>query len=263
MGRPKSIAIDSETLRKLYVDENLSLAEIAAQVGGSAETIRHRLVENGIPAHPAQRRFAVAIPEEELRQLYTVEKLGLKELAKRFGATYNGVRNAILRAGVAPNKRGQQIQGPYQSRKTYPRFTTNHGYLTEYAPGHPRQKKRGNYVATHVLVAEKAIGRYLNDGEVVHHINLQKADNRIENLAILNGSQHGLAHRYMEHIAAYLCGLSDICPEALDFGGPVFWGGKYVDRIDLIKQSGARPLAEPAAITTAGIESLRRLYEIQ
>lgn len=56
-------------------------------------------------------------------------------------------------------------------------------YLCEYAPNHPRATKEG-YVYVHILVAEKKLGRYLKDGECVHHIDKNKLNNSIDNLMV-------------------------------------------------------------------------------
>ncbi len=41
---------------------------------------------------------------------------------------------------------------------------------------------------------EKIIGRYLQRKEVVHHINENKLDNRVENLKLFSLSEHGRFH---------------------------------------------------------------------
>lgn len=51
--------------------------------------------------------------------------------------------------------------------------------------GHPRATK-DNQVYTHILEAEKKLGRFLKDGETVHHINEDKLNNNIENLLVFH-----------------------------------------------------------------------------
>ena len=73
-------------------------------------------------------------------------------------------------------------------------ITIRHGYRYISTPGHPKAEKKGNYVAEHVLVMEAFIGRYLTDDEIVHHINEDKLDNRIENLQLMTNAAHVSFH---------------------------------------------------------------------
>ena len=69
-------------------------------------------------------------------------------------------------------------------------YTTNgHGYRLLYRPGHPMATKNG-YIMEHRLVMAEHLGRNLLETEVVHHINGEKADNRVENLLVMQASEH-------------------------------------------------------------------------
>lgn len=67
------------------------------------------------------------------------------------------------------------------------------GYICSYAPDHPN-KNANNQVRRARLVMEKHIGRYLEKHEHVHHINKITTDDRIENLMLLNASEHMSIH---------------------------------------------------------------------
>lgn len=42
---------------------------------------------------------------------------------------------------------------------------------------------------------EQHLGRFLKKGEVMHHINGDKQDDRLENLQVLSVSEHAVVHR--------------------------------------------------------------------
>lgn len=68
------------------------------------------------------------------------------------------------------------------------RLVNTRGYVKIWNPNHPRVghiiKSGHKYVYEHILVMEEHLGRYLTNGENVHHINGIKDDNRIENLEL-------------------------------------------------------------------------------
>lgn len=68
------------------------------------------------------------------------------------------------------------------------------GYVYIHAPHHPNRTKAG-YVCEHRLVVEDKLGRYLTKGEVVHHLNGIKNDNRSENLMVVTKAEHTHIHK--------------------------------------------------------------------
>ena len=55
---------------------------------------------------------------------------------------------------------------------------------------------KGNWKLEHVMVIERVIGRPLRRGEIVHHINGDRQDNRAENLYLCRDhSHHNEVHR--------------------------------------------------------------------
>lgn len=68
------------------------------------------------------------------------------------------------------------------------------GYLYTYHPMHPNRTQSG-YVASHRLVAEHKIGRYLTADEVAHHENEIKTDNSPENIMVMTKSEHSKHHQ--------------------------------------------------------------------
>ena len=73
-------------------------------------------------------------------------------------------------------------------------------YLCEFVPNHPRATKEG-YVRTHILVAEKKIGRYLKSEECVHHIDENKYNNCADNLMVFKTiADHSAFHKGVEAV---------------------------------------------------------------
>jgi uncharacterized protein (DUF1330 family) len=73
------------------------------------------------------------------------------------------------------------------------------GYVFVKKEDHPHKNKDG-YVNESHIVAERTIGRYLREGEIVHHINGLKGDNRPENLVVMTNSDHVKQHGIIAEI---------------------------------------------------------------
>lgn len=67
-----------------------------------------------------------------------------------------------------------------------------------------QRKVAGRKKLAHRLVMEAHIGRPLLSTEIVHHINHDKRDNRIENLEIVTAKEHS-AHHLQKHPITKVC----------------------------------------------------------
>lgn len=75
------------------------------------------------------------------------------------------------------------------------RYVASNGYVLVRTTGRREDPYHG-YVYEHRLVAERMLGRTLLPGELVHHVNGDKTDNREENITVLPSIAHHLAaHR--------------------------------------------------------------------
>lgn len=92
----------------------------------------------------------------------------------------------VTRIGRGPNWRGGVV--------------LRGGYVWETVPIEERYGTnlwQGRYRPQHILVVERTLKRRLKKGEVVHHINGDKTDNRNCNLLVCSTQYHGYLHTEM------------------------------------------------------------------
>jgi len=66
--------------------------------------------------------------------------------------------------------------------------------------GYIRIRVGRTYVLEHRMVMEQHLNRKLTFNETIHHINGTKSDNRLENLEIINRSEHSCYHTTKRHL---------------------------------------------------------------
>lgn len=155
------------------------------------------------------------LTEENLRKAYCDDGLTIAQCMKVFGVG----ENTILRrmklwsiAGRRPGPMSGKKHPNWKGGKTHDKS----GYILVHCPDHPRANRCG-YVREHRLVAEQMIGRHLEKGEVVHHINEDRSDNRPENLQVFRTNA--------DHLAATLAGK---CPNWSEDGRARIVQGKKI-----------------------------------
>lgn len=157
-----------------------TMAKTAQYYGVSKKLILNYLKKFGIPSinHNPQVdiKLAIALLEKG-------ERIG--EIARRFGVTSNTLHKYLKPYGI---KTDNFHKGFVQKAS---------GYILIFQKDHPRANKKG-YVGEHILVMEQSLGRFLDDTEIVHHINKNKSDNRIENLKLMDIYRHKQMHSLEE-----------------------------------------------------------------
>lgn len=88
----------------------------------------------------------------------------------------------------------KECAAAYRSKNSEHKTYIENGYIVQYEKGY---NKKGN-VKQHRKVMEDYLGRKLTSEEVVHHINENKMDNRIENLEVMLRGKHSSYHRKKE-----------------------------------------------------------------
>ena len=157
----------------------------------------------------------------EIVDLYYNHKMSTSDVSRRLDIPPTRVRNLLITFGyklrtkvegidLAKDKLGSGMRGKKRN------FTEEHkrniaeskkineervrlkpsGYL-EVSSSHHAGK------SAHVRVMEEYLGRGMADNEIVHHIDHDKTNNSIDNLALMTKSAHARLHRFEE----YLCGF--------------------------------------------------------
>lgn len=152
--------------------------DIAKHLGRTIGAIRHRANKIEVRKHNI-RRWS----QEEEGVIQNRGEASLREVAEQLGRDMSDVsKKAIeLKCGF------RKIRSFYKS-----------GYKQRRIPMPDGSRKT---LWEHIEVVEDAIGRSIKNGELVHHINGIKEDNRLDNLWLCESvGKHSLAHRSVEKL---------------------------------------------------------------
>ena len=169
-------------LKNAYCVERKTMAQIAGELGCSVPTVLNHLRRCGI-----ESRSVRDYPTTE-RKREAWRKIGRAGKGRELTPEH---RAAIAAAARARRKRDDYEFGGHEKKRA-------DGYIKVYVPDHPNSTADG-YVMKHILVMEREIGRHLLPGEVVHHKNRTRDDNRIENLQLMTASEHMSMHMRERH----------------------------------------------------------------
>lgn len=191
--------LTKEELEQLYLEENRTLVDMCEIIGvKSPITISKILREKGVTTNKNAIRsnatkkgmtdeefkdyLILEYKDNSIRQIahkLNVTQVAIRKYFKKYNIPFKEKKDTYLRGAKAPNWNGGRHM--------------HNGYIEIYAPKHPHKNKR-NCIYEHQKVMEDYLGRYLEKGEVVHHKDLCKTNNNIENLQLLTMSEHSKLH---------------------------------------------------------------------
>lgn len=98
-----------------------------------------------------------------------------------------------LKKGIIPWNTGKPLSEEHKEKDRRGHWKNGtmidtRGYRLIYIKPH-------KYKAEHRLIVEKQIGRELHTWEIIHHINQNRLDNRIDNLQIVTMAEHRKLHK--------------------------------------------------------------------
>lgn len=160
----------------LYKSGCYSVHALAKKIGISDGKMYYILRDNGCVFNRCMKKKRTKEEKQIIGQKISKYKIGKKLSA-----------DAKEKISIANSCNYNGLNGYGHTKKH------NQGYILAYAPKHPNSHKDG-YVMLHTILMEQKLGRYLNSNEVVHHINHNKQDNRIENLQLMTKFEHLSMH---------------------------------------------------------------------
>lgn len=216
--------LDSEQIREMYWDQELTTAQIGQMLGCSRNTVCKAMRTNGIPMRNGKQRFEAAVRKgrgipshrspiwsenpSRIKKLYWDQKLSLPRIARLTHSTVGALRNFMTLHGipvrsVSEGRRaeisGHWKAGIYKGTRGYVRLNVFvHLSPNERQLFAPMIVAAGKtQILEHRLVVARILGRPLKSTEIVHHLNGIKHDNRSENLLLTSGKRHSLYIRGM------------------------------------------------------------------
>ena len=199
MGRCKSM----EGLRLAYLN-GMTFPDMKKEFGICQPAISHWVKKWGLP-----RRRRVLPSDEIILKEYVGNQLTCAEVAKKYGCASCSVSVHLRKLGIgrtlaeAKNLHRQRVLREtglsyMVDAQGYPRIPVAAGFQTS-------GRANSGWIRLHDLEMAKYLGRPIQKGENIHHINFDKMDNRIENLHLCESiSEHRLVHHSLEKVGVAL-----------------------------------------------------------
>jgi transposase-like protein len=175
---PKKITASREELFDMYINQCMTLKDIAKKYGVHVSSVSERLISDNIP----RRKRSAIFKKDILEDLYINKHLTMSKIAKQLGYSASTIFVHLNKLGIPIRNHEDAALFGENHPNWKGGFKTTNGYLATSFKG------KVNYV--HRLVMENKLGRKLQPNEIVHHINENKLDNRPENLMLVEKNKH-------------------------------------------------------------------------
>jgi predicted DNA-binding protein YlxM (UPF0122 family) len=111
------VDISKETLEDLYVNQKLSLERIAKKLGVCRETIRNYMEKFDIKIRGRSETKKIHIDKKVLEDLYLIQKLSMKKIAKKIGISQQAVLNRMKEFGMKRRTKSEAGKGRKSSMR--------------------------------------------------------------------------------------------------------------------------------------------------
>lgn len=183
-----SYGFTKEALIVLHYKDNLSVNEIAKIYNCNRDTVRLAMKRFGIIPRGKIKKPMSDDLKANLIMLYVEQRLSTREIGKILGRSHDFVSRKLKEIGITVDDRITALQSDrnpdWKGGKT-----TRCGYVQISSKSICEKKK-----SEHQIVMENYIGRELHENEVVHHIDGNKKNNSILNLALMDRAAHARLH---------------------------------------------------------------------
>lgn len=209
MKKRTSLIAHDEMIREMAAQGRL-LSEIAKVTGSVPGSVGTYLRKHNIPYEADRslwsRHGHPGVCEKNHETVKSMAEAGatLEAIAHAVGTSHHRVSKYLKRTGIEraawraplPGK-ARRTDGHLNAAWKGGRTIDKDGYVLLWMPNHPEANRHG-YVREHRIVMERILGRPMSRGEVVHHKNDDRSDNRPENLQLFASNA--------EHLSATLTG---------------------------------------------------------
>lgn len=159
----------ADTLSALYRVNLMSISEISARLSVPKSRVRLLLLFYGIGTRSGREAQKIAKPKISAARTGVKRKPFSKEWRQAISESMlKRSSNYAVGVSIKPSGYAEYTKGPHKGR------------------------------SVHVVLMEQKIGRRLRRGECVHHIDENKLNNSLDNLALMTIAEHARVHRLLE-----------------------------------------------------------------